>query len=781
MTQTSGIPLWRLRATWLIALQAVSLFAFQISSAPVMIHTHTVRYMPPGLFARFLSELPWKTIDLILLAVVFLAFLTILLLEIFTREITGLLKRILGRDRDAAIFTLLSCFVIARGYFAPGKLTWGGDASHHAMHTWIASEGILNGVFPVWTPLVSVGTYFVQYYGSVFAYGSGILASIFGLDWGVKLLLGFAHTVSGFACYLYVRTLTGSRSAGYVAGIVYALSVWHMQLVLVMGRYSAGIVFALLPLPFYYLERLRRGDNHRWAAVAGGLAIGLLTLTHPGYGFWTLCFLAVYVGVLLLGPRTQPRLPGLETAVMLILGLGISAYLVLPMWLEKEWTGLSFGFSMASQGKPSVSHLLVWSNYRTRLTGKPPGDHWYGAYVGLSVLGLVAASGIRRLTRFRYRPSMDLAWIGLGLSLVLTFAYSHTILDFEVVQAMGAARYLVFTAFFAAVLSGCSIKVLRAYWWRRSFVYTAIVTVILIDLGSTTFVQHFHFLPGVEASVMHPELYEAITGPGQRMAQGQYQDERILHGSKPINSYLSVAGRAPSPFGLFEEHPRADRGFVRPLLSRANSVLGYDRSSIQSSLDSDVGELFLAGLRLLNTRHFIHARGSTPVAHLDLDPVMPVLVAGSLTPYNASPLTPVDAFDVIRRMGIDSGGDQCKTLLVSGTKSVDLGTTPGVDLISHDLEIDRATITFRTTAESFCRLSYGYYPHLDVRHNGEPASYFPTAEGFIALRLPAGEHTVTIAGRQTPLRKTIFWIDVLLVAAAVYWARQKRTNETEVR
>lgn len=779
-TSTRRQP-WPIDATCLLAIEAIALIALQISSAPVLIATHSVRYMPPLLYLDFLSKLPWTTLDLFLAAVVVLTFVAIVVLDRIRGSVTLLLKRVLASDRSAVLFTVGCCFVLVRACFAPGRLTWGADASHHAVHTWIASEAFRTGTLVVWTPLMSVGSYFLQYYGWVYATVSGAVAAGLGdLDWGIKLTLGLFHVLSGLTCYLYVRALCGSRAAGFVAAIAYVSTFWHTQLVVTMGRYSAGVVFALLPLPFYFLESIRRNrSNRRSLALGGAVSIALLAFTHPGYAFWAVGFLLLFVAVSLAAPPAH-RPPLIETAVMIGLGLALASCLLLPMILEKAWTGLSQGFSMAAQAKPTLGHLLSWSSYRVRLTGMPAGQHWFGGYIGVSLIVLVVAAYVSRIGRFRLSLSRDLPLLGLLVSLSITFAHDAWWLKrFDVVQAMGASRFLVFAVFFLAVLAGLSIKVLRARWHRHPRTLVLIITVILVDLGTTTFQQHFHFLSAPEVSSLGDDLYAALANQGTSPAGGPYQDARLLHTAKPVNSFMSVSARAPTPFGLFEEHPRADRAFVRPFIAKLRSDLDGDRQHIARYLESETGSIAMDGLRLLNTRHYVQAEGYVPTAHLDLSPVSPIVVSARLEPYKPGPGAASVEYDMIEQMDVDNETGSCGSILLrDGTGRV-LADRPRSRLITHTVLLDRASIRFSVSHDAFCRLSYGYYPGLVVALNGERVEYFPTADGFIGLSVPAGEHTITISGQQSTLRRTIFWIDVILVGAALYWVRQGRTFETD--
>ncbi len=223
--------------------------------------------------------------------------------------------------------------------------------------------------------------------------------------WSTKLVLGAAHALSGLGAYLFVRRLTGSRQAGFAAGLAYVLGFWHTQQVLIMGRLPLSLFYALLPLPFYFWEGLRKNSNPLSQAIGGGAFLG--------------------------------------------------AYLTVPMVVERGLTGLHAGFYMSDFPVPTWRHLLFWSNHRFRLFQAQ--DHWYGGYLGASLVA-IAVWGLVRTVRTE-RAEARAAGFPVGLcligSLLLVFGYRWPVLKtLGVVQAMNASRYLLFVVFFVAVLVG---------------------------------------------------------------------------------------------------------------------------------------------------------------------------------------------------------------------------------------------------------------------------------------------------------------------------------------
>ena len=127
----------------------------------------------------------------------------------------------------------------------------------------------------------------MHYYGLLYFYLVGLVdLAVDHVFTSVKITLGLAHIASALGMYLLVRITSRSCAAGLLGALSYALCFWHMQQVLIMGRFPLSLFYALLPWPLYFFERLRLPTRRVEAVCGGALSLGLLPLVHPGYGFW---------------------------------------------------------------------------------------------------------------------------------------------------------------------------------------------------------------------------------------------------------------------------------------------------------------------------------------------------------------------------------------------------------------------------------------------------------------------------------------------------------------
>jgi hypothetical protein len=137
--------------------------------------------------------------------------------------------------------------------------------------------------------------------------------------------------------------------------------------------------------------------------------------------------------------------------------------------------------------------------------------------------------------------------------------------------------------------------------------------------------------------------------------------------------------------------------------------------------------------------------------------------------------SPDRAYQIVAEMGLNPAEGRCEQILVQ--EEFRAGIVPGnpsVELIDHHVWVDRTSFRFTVSHDSYARLAYSYYPYLDVQLDGEPIDYFSTAEGFIGLTVPAGEHTIRISGRSSPLRKGLLvMVIVVFGCCAALIVRQK--------
>ena len=631
-------------AALLVYFQYTTLFKFA-----VLMPSH--RYESLATFVRDVErQVPLDMTDAIVACLIFTAFVSIFALELRKKRLSTFLNKVFETEKRTLIALFLICMFCVRFYFARGGLTWAGDANFHIGYAWIASYAFSLGEIPIWTNYFGTGGPYCQFYGFLFFYLTGAVNLLFSdLEFSLKFVMGACHVFSGIGMYLFVRTLF-NRQAGFIAALAYVLCVWHIQQVLIMGRYPLSVFYAVLPFPFYYFESLMV-RSHRFAyAMGGGLTLGLLAFTHPGYAFWATGLFVLYVCIRIgIGPeRRAIRAVCRHSLPLLGGGLVIGAYLTLPMWLERESVGLDSSVNLSGLPDPTLGQLLLWSNYRFRLF-QIDANHWYGGYLGLSLIAIslvglagpllfrsrqpdAHAPGSGKQDGFEMTLAADLpskSWpaaVCLMVSLALVFAYRWPPLaSLGVVQAFNAGRYLLFVVFFLSVMAGVgSVALVHFCQIRRTGndIFTILLIIVFADLGPTTFQQPYFPHSGLnEPQLVGAKATLLLQSEASRFPEGEIPNFRNYYATdtdyRPFSiSYLAIKTGLVTFLGSFNEAPLATNTFCRPLENSLNSAI-REAEKLESPAAQDFGPLN-DGLYLLNTRRFI-ARHSKKGRTDDLD------------------------------------------------------------------------------------------------------------------------------------------------------------------
>ncbi|HEU4793315.1 MAG TPA: hypothetical protein VFS96_06635, partial [Nitrolancea sp.] len=177
-----------------------------------------------------------------------------------------------------------------------------------------------------------------------------------------------ALTLSGFAMYLLVVDLTGSRLAGIVAGIAYVFAPARMAHLEHLHILSAQ----WLPLGVLAARRALRGNSFRWAAV-----LGVIVLLQGIFGLYYLYFLAVLLGVLVVTyALSHPTRVMLQATAKMGLACLIAGALLLPTLLPYQRVHDDLGIER------SVEEVTLWRAQADDYLAVSPNNRLYGPILG---------------------------------------------------------------------------------------------------------------------------------------------------------------------------------------------------------------------------------------------------------------------------------------------------------------------------------------------------------------------------------------------------------------
>lgn len=181
--------------------------------------------------------------------------------------------------------------------------------------------------------------------------------------YNVALLLSFA--LSGWFVYLWISSWTGSRCAGWIAGLIFACLPYRQAHFLAGHLNLAGTQW--LPLFFWgWIDLLRRDENdtrvHVRAAIMAALGLGLTALCSQYYIFMTLFIGAIlFLGALCWNRRLLTSAPFWKS--LFIMGLAALPLLVIAeapfLMLDASGAMPNRDISSVRQYSASISDFLL--------------------------------------------------------------------------------------------------------------------------------------------------------------------------------------------------------------------------------------------------------------------------------------------------------------------------------------------------------------------------------------------------------------------------------------
>ena len=421
---------------------------------------------------------------------------------------------------SAPLITLaLVALIAAAPLWGPGMVNTrgGGDSPFLLQRTHQLVANLRAGVFPArWMPdaAYGLGYPFFNYYAALPYYLAAALV-LLGLDilTALKLVQTLGFLLAALTMYGWVRHLTGSRRAAWLAGFAYTVVPFHLVNVYVRGdSLSEFYAFAFYPLLLRALDALADGEGGTKAALAYA---GLL-LTHNLSAF----IFSPFAGLYLIALTWHRRRWRVLRDGLLSLGLGflLSAWFWLPAVLELRYVQLG----PSTAGYFHYSHHfrsddLVQEGFLFDYDVKPGGNtafamHWPQA--GLAALGW--AGLLLRGLRRRLDPRHLFLLLGFPLAPLMITPYSRFLWDhlplLPVVQFPW--RFLSVQALFTAALTAYLAAADRPHAAPLFGVSFLVVLALLALPLVSLFVAPPDRLPITPADITTARLrlYELFTG-----------------------------------------------------------------------------------------------------------------------------------------------------------------------------------------------------------------------------------------------------------------------------
>ncbi len=265
-------------------------------------------------------------------------------------------------DPYLALATLFSIFAIAP-LLSPGYMWGAHDGRHSVYFLFEFDRNIQDGIFyPRWFPDMTYGYGYPLF--NIYAPGAyyiGEFLHLIGFDFvaSVKIVFGLASVFSGVSMFAFVKRLTQSSPAAFLAGLAYVYMPYHIVDVYVRANLAETVALVFLPLAFWGLYETVLHPN-RTAIVAAAMAYGATLFTHNGIALLITPVLGIWVLYWML-PKLRASsssslflsfiklaLPPLGS---LFLGIGLASIFAIPAVLEfsyistQQWLSNYYDYS----------------------------------------------------------------------------------------------------------------------------------------------------------------------------------------------------------------------------------------------------------------------------------------------------------------------------------------------------------------------------------------------------------------------------------------------------
>ncbi|RJR30225.1 hypothetical protein C4564_00555 [Candidatus Microgenomates bacterium] len=323
------------------------------------------------------------------------------------------------------LFAMLALIVLL-GLFAMRALVHSGfytshDGWHQVARLFHFDQALRDGQFPPrWSGHL------------LFNFGYPIFLFSYHLPWWIAeplVLLGFSifdaikfvfvltFVLSGVTMFLWIRNMWGYW-AGFIAAFIYMYTPYRFATVLVRANIGEAVSFMFFPLLFWSLYRLHLRRSTTFLILGAASITGLL-LSHV-----MVVFLFALPGVLyyvyLLFTTGEKRRFVLQTFVMGILGVSLSAYYLLPALFYKGITVFQETYHGLYQAHFTSLSKLLYSPWGYAAIGVPiEMSRQVGLVIWLLIAGLVLFVLISL-----FKKSQQKNELLFGLFLLFSFCWS---------------------------------------------------------------------------------------------------------------------------------------------------------------------------------------------------------------------------------------------------------------------------------------------------------------------------------------------------------------------
>lgn len=344
-----------------------------------------------------------------------------------------------------------------------------------------------DGQFPCrWVPDMGFGYGYPQfnYYAPLPYYLMEIFHVVgFSFVDSVKIFVILITFASTFGMYFLARNLWKSETGAFVSAIFYAYLPFRAVDIYVRGALPE--LTAMAVVPFIFLYTMQSMSATKKVFIWLSLSVAILLLSHSIATLIVLPFIVLWIAFLVIKEKNLEGILGTLTSYFL--GLGLSAFFVIPAWLERGYVHIS---TLTSGYFNYLAHFV---SFKQMLFS----EHWgYGSsqlgvdddiFLGVGISHWVTAIfGVFAILLYRKQKlASALFFLALGLgSLFLMHQRSSFI--WERISVLWFVqfpwRFLLISGFIFSLVAG-GVGLIRNMAFKSTLVVLLISTVIMLNLG----------------------------------------------------------------------------------------------------------------------------------------------------------------------------------------------------------------------------------------------------------------------------------------------------------
>ncbi len=363
-------------------------------------------------------------------------------------------------------------------------------------------KALRGGQFPVrWVTDLGYGYGYPLYnfYGPLPYYVGGFLYALgtSGLS-ATKVMMILGMILAGGILYVALVPFIGVLG-GLIAGIFYAYAPYHAVQLYVRGAVGELWTLVFFPLLLWSLVDIHKKNPHKLGFLIGGIGLAGVILSHTLLGYATSFLLAMAAVITFFVRRmsAQSLSPLKNYILILVLGLGLSAFFWLPALVEMKYTNVAGQISSSSDFH---DHLVcapqLWSSpwgFGGSTAGCVDGMSFMlgklHIIIGLAAGALVLLKGRFFPERYLGLTGMVITGVGIFFTLPISIFLWENIPFFSYLQYPW--RFLAYAELGLSVLIGTLFVHMRAKALR--FILTTIVVLLAIPYYGKWFQPQYLF------------------------------------------------------------------------------------------------------------------------------------------------------------------------------------------------------------------------------------------------------------------------------------------------